>query len=159
VPCIETYDAPWPIVNGVPQRSLPACPHDDGSTFSDGTGYESSMIEASMTRPAPIRATSLSIQIIAGDDFHGGEYFAIDHPTNRWRLYRIRTAVQNIDGTWAITIRPPLREAIYASTPLEFDRPKCVLRLATPGAMDATFQPFWNGMQTVNFIEAFGPFP
>jgi hypothetical protein len=159
VPCIETYDAPWPIVNGAPQRSLPACPYSDGSTFSDGTRYDNSMIEAQVIPAAPLRATALTVQMIAGDNFHGGEIFSIEHTVNSWRLYRVRTAVTNNDGTWAITIRPPLRETIPAGTFLEFDRPKCVMRLATPGAMDMTLQPFWYGLQTVNFIEAFGPFP
>lgn len=159
MPCIETYDAPWPIVNGAPQRALPAVPHSDGTFFSDGTGYDSSMIEIAVTQPAPLRATALTVQVTAGDNLHGGETFAIDHPNNRWRLYRIRTAVQNLDGTWAITIRPPLREAIDAGTPLEFDHPKCVMRLLTPDAMDLTYEPFWFGTAAPALVEAFPPFP
>lgn len=159
LPCIETYDAPWPIVNGAPQRALPASPHSDGSTFSDGTSYDNSMIAAKVTVQAALRATSLIVQMIAGDNFHGGEHFAIDHPTNRWRLYRVRTAVLNTDGTWAITFRPPLREAIPLGTFLEFDRPKCVMRLARPDAMDTTFETFWFAQVSPDFIEAFPPFP
>lgn len=159
LPCIETYDAPWPIVNGAPQRSLPASPHSDGSTFSDGSSYDNSMIEAKVTVAAILRATSLTVQMIAGDAFHGGEKFAIDHPNNRWRLYSVRTAVQNTDGTWALTFRPPLREAVSLGTFLEFDRPKSVMRLATADAMDVEFETFWRGSPTVSFIEAFPPFP
>lgn len=159
MPCIETYDAPWPIVGGQPQRSLPAVPHSDGSFFSDGTGYDSSMIAITSTVAAALRATALTVTVTAADSLHGGETFAIQHLNNDWRLYRIRTAVQNIDGTWAITIRPPLREAIIAGTPLEFDRPKCVMRLLSPDAMDLTYEPFWFGTASPALIEAFPPFP
>jgi hypothetical protein len=159
VPCREMVDAPWPLVGGIAQMSLPAVPHSDDSSFSDGSLYDNSMIAAKLTAAAVLRATSLTISVTTGDDLHGGEYFSIDHATNRWRLYRIRTAVKNLDGTWAVTIRPPLREDVLANVVIEFDRPKCVMRLAAADSMDATFETAWNGTQSAMFVEAFPPFP
>ncbi len=139
--------------------SLPAVPHSDDSSFSDGSLYDNSMISATLAAAATLRATSLTVSIVAGDDLHGGEYFSIDHATNRWRLYRIRTATKNLDGTWAVTIRPPLREDVLTGVALEFDRPKCVMRLAAVDSMDATFEQAWYGTQAAMFVEAFPPFP
>lgn len=76
---------------------------------------------------AALRATTLTI---AGDSekaLLGGEVFGIEHPNWGWRAYRII----EIDGA-EITIRPPLREAIGAATVLDFDNPRCQMRLAQP---------------------------
>ena len=89
----------------------------------------------------------------------GGEHFSIDHDMLRWRLYRIRTAIDNGDGTWDCTVRPPLRAVAVADTQLQFDKPKCVMRLASPSSMDLTLSMRRHGRPSVDFIEAFPPFP
>lgn len=74
---------------------------------------------------AALRATTLTISGDSEKALLGGEVFAIEHPNWGWRAYRI------IEKTGsAITIRPPLREAIGAATVLDFDNPRCQMRLA-----------------------------
>lgn len=159
VPVYESEDAPWPVVGGVPLMELPAVPHSDDATHSDGSGYASSCIEAYLAADAALRATSLTIEIVAGSDLQGGELFSIDHPELRWRLYQVRTLLDNGDGTFAVTIRPPLRRVAFAGDPVEFDRPKCVMKLARADGMAAEFESVEIAAPSVDFIEAFPPFP
>lgn len=151
--------APWPLVGGQIVTSFPVVGHSDGSLFSDGTGYASNVINAKSKNAAALRATSMTVAMNAGGQLRGGEHFSIDHPEMRWRMYRVRSAVDNGDGTFAITFRPPLREAIAAATELEFDHPRCVMRLASPDAMDATLEDVFFGRPSIALIEADPPFP
>lgn len=159
VPMCDGRHIPAPEVNGVRVASLDVVPHSDGATFSDGSGYASSVVEASLAVAAVLRATSLTVTLTAGSALRGGEYFSIDHADLRWRLYRVRTAVDNGDGTFAVTIRPPLRAAVTAGSVLEFDRPKCVMRIASADAMDLMLEQRRRGRPSVSFVEAFPPFP
>lgn len=155
----ETFDAPFPVVSGSALASLPLCTFSDGATFSDGGEFASSTMSFFANATALLRSTSLVVKKVAGSALQGGEYFAIDHITKSWRLYRIATAIDNGDGTFNVTFRPPLREAIAANTLLDFDRPRCVMRLASVSAMDAVLEPPYNATVAVNFVEAFPPFP
>lgn len=74
---------------------------------------------------AALRATTLSITGDSEKALIGGEVFGIEHATWGWRTYRIN----EIDGS-AITIRPPLREAIADGAVLDFDNPRCQMRAA-----------------------------
>src|SRR5581483_2155311 len=139
VPVHDMVDQPWPLIGGVPDMTFDIVSHDDGTFFYDGTGYESGLIEINCAGGASLRETGMNVRIVAGDDLKGGEHFSIDHPDLRHRLYRVRTAVDNGGGSWAITFRPPLRADVLDGTQLNFDRPQCVMRLAKPDAMDATF--------------------
>lgn len=159
VPCRQIMDQPYPLVGGVPLTSLPDVPHSDDAAFSDDSEYSSSTMSVQLVSAAALRDTTLTVDLIVGNDFQGGEFFSIDHETLRYRLYNISTVAQNDDATWSITIDPPLRAAVPADTFLEFDYPKCVMRIASMGEMDAGFEPYWFGEQNVSFIEAFPPFP
>lgn len=91
----------------------------DGSAFVDPQS-------AYTAAPAPLRATTLTITGSAyAQPIDAGVLFAVNHPTWGWRTYRIVA----LDGITA-TIRPPLREAITAATPADFDYPRCRMRLA-----------------------------
>lgn len=109
VPVRETVDTPWPpSIAGATLDSMgvpcfPQVPHSQAADssgvttalFSDGTGYENGIVEIQNVGGAALRATSMTVKLIASDVLHGGEYFSIDHPVWRWRLYRIATAVSN----------------------------------------------------------------
>lgn len=74
---------------------------------------------------AALRATTLTISGDSEKPLLGGEVFGIQHPTWGWRAYRL------IEKNGAqITTRPPLREAIAGGTVLDFDNPRCQMRLA-----------------------------
>lgn len=159
VPMCDKRQFPAPLVNGAPRYSNADVPHSDNAPFNDDSLYESDVVSATLAAAAELRATAITIDLTASGDLQGGEHFSIDHDNLRWRLYRIRTAVDNGDGTWACTIRPPLRAAVSVGMALQFDHPKCVMRLASHDAMDLSLDLRKFGRPSVTFIEAFPPFP
>jgi hypothetical protein len=151
VPRNDTLFVPWP--EGVSRSIGIDVPHSDGALFDDSAGYYQSTIDVSCNA-ADLRATSLDITITYAGELMGGESFSILHPTYGWRLYEIATVVP-IDGTHAtITFNPPLRQGVATGTPLEFDRPRCVMRLAQTSSMNLTVQPWTFNAASVDFVEA-----
>jgi len=106
---------------GVVQR----VPHSDQTPFADEALYRSSGASASLLADAPLRATTIRLGIVSELPLIGGELFTIVHPTWGERAYRIIA----IDGG-TVQIRPPLREAAPAGTTLDFDDPRCRMRLS-----------------------------
>lgn len=159
VPRNDTLFRPWPagLALGVGGAGAGAgIPHDDTALFDDGAGYQQSVISISAAA-APLRATSLGISILYAGQLQGGEAFSIEHPTMGWRLYEISTVQMQSDTTAIIRFHPPLREAITAATALEFDHPRCVMRLANPASMNLTVVPWTFNQASVDFVETFPP--
>lgn len=90
-----------------------------------GTTYATPGAAASSIDGAALRATSLRLSIVSEYPLQGGEWFTVVHPSWGERAYRVIA----ITGD-TIQFRPPLREAITAGTPLDFDDPRCRMRLA-----------------------------
>jgi hypothetical protein len=108
-----------------PVGAMASVPHSDSTPFDDGSLYSSGGADYTATAPAALRATSMTIAGTSELPLIGGELFSILHETWGWRAYRINA----IDGA-TINFLPPLREAIAADTQLEFDTPRCQMRLA-----------------------------
>lgn len=121
-------------------------PHDDDAFFDDDTGYVGSLTDVVLAADAAVRATTLHVTVnYAADDIQPGMHFSLGE-----RLYRIRT----YDApTGAMTIRPPLREAVTAGDRLEFDSPVCRMRLLQDDGLDLELALRRFGSPTVQFIE------
>jgi hypothetical protein len=50
---------------------------------------------------------------------------------------------------------PPLREDTPAGADIEFDRPRCLMRLAQPNSMDLTVVPWTGNTPNADFVEHF----
>ncbi|TGP65454.1 hypothetical protein EN868_03115 [Mesorhizobium sp. M2D.F.Ca.ET.225.01.1.1] len=121
-------------------------PHGDHSFFDDGTGYVGSLTNVVLAADAAVRATTLHVTVnYAADDIQPGMHFSLGE-----RLYRIRTYDAT---TGAMTIRPPLREAVTAGDILNFDDPCCRMRLMNDDGMDLQLALRRFGNPTVQFIE------
>lgn len=149
--------APWPTVGGVAVSEATRAYADDTAVADDGATFVGSAIDASIAEDAALRATVLSITLANAANLRGGEYFSIEHDRQSHRLYVVAAVIQS-ETAASIRIRPPLREAVEAGTRLEFDRPKCVMQLAEPSAMDVALERRIYGYATVKFIERLGPF-
>lgn len=105
-----------------------ASPHSDDSPFSDDGLYLTAPPGAEITEAAALRATVLSYAMLPGiGPLEGGEHFSIRHPNKGIRRYEVKRV-----GDGEMQIRPPLREAVPAETPLDFLRVGCVCALANP---------------------------
>lgn len=150
---VPRNDLTWiPLPTTVAEYS--AITHGDGSLFDDDSGYYQSMIAVETFGDAALRATSLTLKRIYCADLLGGECFSILHPTFGWRLYEIGS-VTKIDDTYtSVTFNPPLREAVSNGTAVEFDRPRCTMKLAKASSMDFTATTYPFSLTTVTFIES-----
>jgi hypothetical protein len=149
VPRNDALFRPWPV--GVPQGAA-NIPHGDGSLFDDDVGYYQPTIDVTCGS-ASLRATQLLLTLNNCAPLQGGESFSIEHPTMGWRLYEIATVTPVDANRVIVKFRPPLREDVVDGTRVEFDRPCCTMRLATPSAMDLTVQPWTFNTSSVQFIE------
>lgn len=147
--------APWPNFGAGPVTSYSDIPFSDGSLFSDGSGFCQSVISIQTVAAASLRDTTLTLQIIAGSAFRGGEVFSIVHAIEGERMYEVANVTIDGTGNSVVTIRPPLRDDVPAGTALNFDLPRCIMRLAKPDAMDLDLSTFPYPKQTVSFVETF----
>ncbi|MBW7967585.1 hypothetical protein [Bradyrhizobium sp. BR 10261] len=149
VPRNDALARPWPA--GIAQGL--EISYADGTFFDDGVGFEQPIIDITCGA-ASLRANSLAITVNRAGELLGGESFSIDHPTWGWRMYEIATVDMASSTSGTITFNPPLREAVADGTRLEFDRPRCTMRLAQPSSMDLTVQPWTFNTADVDFVEA-----
>jgi len=129
-------------------------PHSDGTPLSDDTLYVSGETDVRAATDAPLRATTLAVDVVSlPEDLTGGERFSIQHPTMLDRAYEI----SDIDvDAGTITFEPPLREAVSAGTPINFEDPRCVMRI--DGAMSSPTRMGFAESPGVRFVEHFpGP--
>lgn len=150
VPRNDGFCAPFPAG----PRTGTLVPFSDTALFSDGTEFYQSVIDVTCDGGAARRATSMNVILNNCAAFQGGESFSILHPTFNWRMYEIASVVV-VDATHStITFNPPLREAVTAGTQLEFDQPRCLMKLAKSSAMDLNVTTWPFSLGTVKFIES-----
>lgn len=127
--------------------------HSDGSSFSDDSLYEGEDCAAELSSGAALRATQITLTIELGKPLIGGERFTIDHPTMRHRCYQIGLITAQTESTAAVQFHPPLREAADAGEAVDFNNPRCVVRV--DGSMSAPLAgPRWAS-GSVRFVEDF----
>lgn len=153
LPMCDRRHMPTTVFEGEQIYSYGDIPHSDGSLFSDGTGYAQPLVVAETVGAASLRATTLTIEFASETVPTGGERFSIEHPTQGWRVYEIKTVTALGSGQFTLTIRPPLREAVAAGTSLEFEEPKLVVRLASPDAMNLTLNMRRSARPSPAFVE------
>lgn len=130
-------------------------PHSDDTSFSDETEYAQSGAHGVIAQPAALRATIIHLQgLDLPRDLLGGEWLSIDHPTMRWRAYRI-AEILDYDagaGTARLSIRPPLREAVTIGEDVDFAKPRCTMRV-DGGLPSPTSMGYASG--SARFVEDF----
>ena len=118
--------------SGEPNSVIPDDAPDKGAAYTIGS--------------AALRATTATFAGVSELPLEPGNLFSINHSRWGWRAYRI----VSLSGMTA-TFRPPLRQAVVAGTPVEFDVPRCQMRLAA-----ATSNPTSIGRFTqcaISFVE------
>ena len=128
--------------------------HSDQTTFSDETPYVQGSASGEVAADAPLRATVLEIKaLVLARTLLGGEWLSIDHPTMRWRAYRIAEILeQDLDaGTAKVSVRPPLREDVKVGEAIDFTDPRCVMRL--DGDMRSPSNMGYAAGNSVRFVE------
>ena len=145
--------APFPA--GGPTTS-PTYAHTDATLFTDGTGYVEPVIKVNCPAGAALRATSMVIELVNCAALQGGEAFSILHSVFGWRMYEIATVEVDLDDSTLVTVtfNPPLRQRIEPGQEIEFDQPRCLMKLAAASAMNFILQQLPYSKASVKFVES-----
>lgn len=126
--------------------------HEDGSEFEDDPDYIGGGVTPQVFAAAVLRATTLSLLITPNRMLLGGEWLSIQHETKGWRAYKIAEMVEQDTTTAVVKVRPPLREAVQAETPVDFANPRCLMRVE--GRVSTRTELGRFGEAAVRFVEA-----
>lgn len=136
------------------QRQPSGVPHSDGTPFSDETLYSGPTVSAITQADAALNDSEIVIKLVGGRPIVGGEDFGILHVDASWRTYRIQRVFPEGDNL-RLVIDPVLREAVPAGAVVDFDDPRCVMRLANAEAFRAVLEYNRWGYIDGEFEEAF----
>ena len=129
-----------------PTRGKVKVPHSDGTSFSDDTLYSQGDCTVFVAEGAPLRATTIRLTIQSlGKPLIGGERFTIVHPTWRERVYQVGRIIDLTDTSATIQFHTPLREAVTAGTPVDFNDPRFVARIEGQMSAPLTNPKFASG--------------
>lgn len=103
---------------------------------------------------AQARATEIDIGYSGGTPLVGGEHFSIQYEDIH-RLYIVTRVVAQDGSDYTLEIRPPLRADSNGGEPLNFETPRCSMRL--DGEMGFSLEILKRGKASVRFIEDFPP--
>jgi hypothetical protein len=146
VPVLSFDSAPW-LAGTVGGRFL--TPHDDDTSFSDGSLYGQPGIIVEMAAAAAIGATAVTLRAVYGLEELSGIRFSYDHAFYETGL---PTAVDGDE--WTVPVVPAIRAAIPQDALLELDRPTCLVHLASDDAMDGAFTRGGADRCDVEVVEA-----
>jgi hypothetical protein len=145
VPVFDREQIPWPVAGTYAATSTG---FDDGTTFTDGTGFYERVILITINGAAAKRATQIGATIGTAGTIAAGVYFSIKD-----RLHVIREVVSTSgsDQTW--NIWPPLREAVADNAVIDFDAPACLMRFVSDPStdLDLTYGRF--GFPDIELVE------
>lgn len=144
-----------PLAGGRPIRTGGLYERSDDPCFPEAIDYGAPIIEAAIVGNAPLRATTITINIVRGGKLTGGETFGLIHPSKGARMYRIRRVLSRPTPQSAtVMIETPLREAITSGQSVNFDLPTVLCRLIPE--QDIGLMLNRNRAETsISFLEAF----
>ena len=131
----------------IPRRGVR---HSDGATFSDGSGYGQDYTGATLAAAATMNATQIQIRLGGGLILIPGMRFS----TPDDRLHEIDEVVAQDGEIWTVRILPWLRADYAAGTVLNFDAPRCRMRLASDDTGGISISQRSLSTPTIEFVEA-----
>lgn len=152
----------WPVEtfggNSTGRVLTPRVAHEiEGTLGLDGTAYAgleipaSAEINATVNADAAIRATTVVLNKTKGEPFIAGQQFGV----TALRIYEIATIVSVVGAVTTVTIWPPLRAAVTATTPVRFTRPTCLMRCLNLGDELRKLEQLRFATLNLEFVEYF----
>lgn len=131
-------------------------PHSDGSPFSDDSEYAGSNIRGVLAENAEIFGTLLTFTWSGPVHIFGGDFeVAAPEGPRAHRIKRFRSRA-GAPGAfiYQVEISPPLRCDLVAGAPLDFENPRCLMRLTNPEAFAPVLEFGEYGFIDAEFVEA-----
>jgi hypothetical protein len=123
-------------------------PHDDDTLFDDETGYYQPVINVTVGATAALRSSSIVLSINSGAVPTFGMFFQIGV-----RVYQIKSIISVVGAIVTVGIRPLLREEVLVGTQVNFDDPRCKMKLMTDEEMQIVFKLHRRASPSIRFIE------
>ncbi len=147
VPVRAALSAPY--VNGT-FEPMAVLPHDDGTMFDDGVGWQQNAIDIVSDGVTPVGVTTIRLRVVNADKNLAGARFSYNHA-----LYEIGLIQAEEDSLITVSISPTVRELIPHGAEMNFDRPTCLCHLADDRSMDIRQDAIArNSRPSVSFVEA-----
>lgn len=146
-----------PFLEQQPLGGLVATSFDDGTTFSDGSGWESGLVTAELAEACALRADTLKIRITSDHQMNVlGDAFSLLRSLEEGSELHIAGMVEQIDDqVWSVPIGPQTRRAYPSGYEVEFNQPCCAMRFNdTDGGLWPEFTRGWNPRASTQFQEA-----
>lgn len=121
--------------------------------FPEALTYGSPIVVATVGA-AILRAMSVTINVTKGSRVVGGQTFEINHPTMGKHIYQTGRVLSRDGQSVTINIWPPLREAVTATTAINFDWPCLACRLIADSDISPDIS-LGRASVSVSFLEAF----
>lgn len=124
------------------QPLLPAepVPHSDGTPFSDGSLYQGWAIDGTVLESVGHASVMLKVRVLNAEPMLGAEPFTIVHSLAGERLYEVigLTSSAGPGGAtdYEFRINPPLRQSVTVGEHVDFNTPRCLMRLESPNGME-----------------------
>lgn len=144
---IWSYDlAPWAEGTYLGRTTVP---WSDLTTFSDGSFWSQPTINVELAVAAALHDTSMVLRLVSGIDSLEGVRFSYENA-----LYETGKPTDITDDLWTVPIFPDIRAPIPINASLEFDRPTCLVHLASDNELD--YEHSASGIDKLNiaFVEA-----
>jgi hypothetical protein len=124
-------------------------PHSDGALFSDGAGYDQSLVTGLCTETVAQGATEIKLQLPQGVVPQIGQFFSDGN-----RLYQIN-AVSLIAGTvYSLKFRTRLRVGASVGAAFSFDKLFCLMRFSDDAVARTEMQLLKFSDLELDFVEA-----
>lgn len=159
----------FPVINGRPRSIVSGIPHDDGSLFSDGSGYSQPTVWGVITASAASNAGVLSMRVYdAARPLRWSDWFSIYNDVKGWRAHRYWEVIsmsepftEFVSGAtrtardYTLAVTPALRQAVSAGQEVRFARPLCTMMFPADFTLDWTVEAPYQAPHGVRFQEAF----
>ena len=136
-------------------------PYSDTTTHDDTAEFAAPSVGGVVSGSYATGAATIAVSVIGGTGvLEGGEWLGLIHPTKSYRAYNVTdidstTTDSNGNNVYTIGIRPPLRDSIADGAPIDWWRPRCLMRLAPSSTPQIDVEKFWLATPSLNFVEAF----
>lgn len=132
-------------------------PHDDGTFFSDGTGYVQPATPAHVAGNYAAGSTSMIVNMLGGHTPEPGQYFSVGE-----RMFLIKSAALYggslmapfTPAYWQLSIWPEVREAISDGAWAEFDDPVCLMQFASDDTGELAIAKLQAASPSIDLVEA-----
>lgn len=149
VPILSLETAPRPIAGNGWATPSDIVANDD--YFPTSVGFASPYIVAAVTADAALRATTLQIAVSQGAQIEPGMKFQVGV-----RAHKVEQVTARSGLAATVKISPPLRDAVSAGAPVNFDWPCVVCRGVVGQDIAASIVLGMFGNTTISFVEDTG---